>query len=232
MLIVANWKMNCLKAEAEALVNSLKSSNSGKNEVVICPPFTLLSNVFSLLKGSKISLGAQDCHYEEKGAFTGDISASQLMDIGARFVIVGHSERRNNHNEFDEMVKKKAVAAIKSGLTPIICIGEMHGDRKTGQAENVIVNQIENSVPKDHAGKFIIAYEPIWAIGTGVTPTSQEIEQAHKLISAKLPNTKILYGGSANDQNCAEICSISNVSGLLVGGASLDAVKFTKIMNV
>lgn len=231
MLVVANWKMNCLRSEAERLIAGLKAGYSGKNAVVLCPPFTLLSIVSDHIKDTKMELGAQNCHSEEKGAYTGDISPTQLRDIGAKYVIVGHSERRTHYKCDDDVVKKKAIAAIKSGLTPIICIGETGEERKSGKTENVIISQIENSVPKDSKDKYIIAYEPVWAIGTGITPTNDEIARTHALISAKLPGIKILYGGSVNDINCSEIAGISNVSGFLVGGASLDPIKFTKIMN-
>ena len=230
MLIVANWKMNCLKAEAQTLISAVKSAHSGKNDVVICPPFTIISTASELIKSSKIQLGAQDCGMQEKGAFTGDISADMLKDMGAKYVIVGHSERRKYHNETNELVKNKALAAIKTGLTPIICIGESLEERKSNQTEKILINQMENSLPE--GSNYIIAYEPLWAIGTGVNAKSEEIEAAHKLISSKKPNIKILYGGSVNDQNCAEICSIANVSGLLVGGASIDATKFAKIIEV
>lgn len=232
MFIAANWKMNCLKADSIKLTNDIGKLNQKKNDVVICPPFTLIDCISKEIAKYNIKLGAQDCHYEEKGAFTGDISPKMLADLGVQYVIIGHSERRSHHNESDEMVKRKALSAIKAKLVPIICIGETHADRKAGKAENIILNQIENSVPKDHLGSFIIAYEPIWAIGTGLTPTSKEIEEMHRLISGKLSKTKILYGGSVNDDNCKKIASISNVSGFLVGGASLDATKFSKIMNV
>lgn len=223
--------MNCLKEEADRLITSVKSY-SGNNQIILCPPFTLIATSAWALKGSKIKLGAQNCHSEEKGAFTGDISASQVRDAGAEYVIVGHSERRSHCGEDNKTVNKKALAAISAGLTPIICIGEEEAERDSGKTENIIKKQIEESIPKDKAGKYIIAYEPVWAIGTGKTPTSNEIAQVHSLILSLLPGAKVLYGGSVNEKNCVEIAKIPNVSGFLVGGASLDSDKFAKIMNV
>ncbi len=222
--------MNCLKAEGLSLVNGLKQAVTA-NEVVICPPFTLLSTIGEVLKGSGIKLGAQDCHMEEKGAFTGDVSATMLSDIGAKYVIVGHSERRKQHNETCDVVKAKALVAIKAGLIPIICMGETLEERKSDKTESVLLRQINDGIPEIEADKYVIAYEPIWAIGTGMTAKSEEIKHAHAFIGSK-KSAKILYGGSVNDQNYKEICSISGVSGLLVGGASLDGAKFSKIMAV
>lgn len=230
MLVAANWKMNCTKAEAKTLVSGLKSAVSGKNEVVLCPPFTILSIISDEIAGSKLKIGAQNCHYEEKGAFTGEISPKMLKDIGVSYVIIGHSERRAGNNETNELVNKKSAAAIASGLIPIICIGETGEERKAGKTKDVILSQIAGSLPE--GSSYVIAYEPVWAIGTGVTPTSKEIEEAMALINSKKPGIKILYGGSVTDSNCEEISKISNVSGFLVGGASLDVAKFSKIMNV
>ncbi len=230
MLVVANWKMNGVKTEAKALIEAIKAKYSSNNEVVICPPFTLLQYVSDLLKSSNMLAGAQNCSRKDNGAFTGDISANMIKDCGAKYVILGHSERRRYHNERDELIRSKAEAVISAGLTPIICIGETLEQRKEGKTKDVVESQMEACLPKT-AG-FVVAYEPVWAIGSGVTPANQEIEEIHKLISKKLNGIKILYGGSVNDSNCAEIAKIPNVSGFLVGGASLDATKFIKIMNV
>jgi triosephosphate isomerase (TIM) len=224
--------MNCLKDDAFRLISALKSGNFGKHDIVLCPPFTLLSTVFELIKGTKFQLGAQNCHFEVSGAYTGEISATQIKDVGAKYVIVGHSEQRSRYKITDETVGKQALSAIKSGLIPIICIGESEQQRKAGKTQNIVEYQIENSVPKGQNGKYIIAYEPIWAIGTGVTPTKDEIKSVHSFISERQSGVKILYGGSVNDQNCKEISAIQNVSGFLVGGASIDPVKFTKIIEV
>jgi len=230
MLIAANWKMNCLKADAILLASHIKSGFSGKNTLVLCPSFPLLAVVSGVLAGSGIKLGGQNCHFEEKGAFTGEVSPEMLKDIGVDYVIIGHSERRAGNNETDELVRKKAVAAIKAGLKPIICIGELGEERKNGKTQNIILGQIEKSLPEGSG--YVIAYEPVWAIGTGLTPTSEEIAEVTGLIKQKKPQIEVLYGGSVTDSNCMEISKISNVSGFLVGGASLDIGKFSKIMNV
>ncbi len=228
MFIAANWKMNYLRKEAEQLAEELVKAHSARHDVLICPPFTLLDLLAKKLNGSGIKLGAQDCHDQSKGAYTGDISAEMLADAGATHVILGHSERRNYHKESDELVQKKAAAAIRAGLIPVICIGETLEERKAGNAEAVVAKQM-GFLPQ---GNIILAYEPVWAIGTGVTPTVAEIEAMHGFIATKRPDTKILYGGSVTEANCKEISLIPNVSGFLVGGASLDVAKFTKIMEV
>ena len=227
MLIVANWKMNCLKADAERLLNQIKKNLTGNNEIVICPPFTLLSLAATSFIGSNIKLGAQDCSLNENGAFTGDISAEMLTEFNVEYVILGHSERRAYHNETNEIVKKKAETAIKHNIKPIICIGETLDERKAGKTKDVVLNQMGKSLTDSN--NYVIAYEPIWAIGTGLTPSLDEIKEIHDFIASNKPNVKILYGGSVNEKNCHEIASAENVSGFLVGGASLVAEKFNII---
>jgi triosephosphate isomerase len=232
MIIAANWKMNLTIREAKPLVNSIKKYK-GRNKVILCPTFTLLPEMAGMLKKSRISLGAQNCHFEQKGAFTGEVSPLQLKDVGVSYVIIGHSERRscNAFNpDYNRILSKKIHSAINAGLIPIICIGETDEQRKKAQTKKIIKKQIEASVPKK--GKYIVAYEPVWAIGSGKTPTREQIEDIHEYISKLVPGTKILYGGSVNEKNCKEIASISGVSGFLVGGASLEANKFKKIMHV
>jgi triosephosphate isomerase len=230
MLIVANWKMNCLKAQAERLLNQIKQNLAGKNEIVICPPFTLLDFTEKSLFGSNIKLGAQNCSDNENGAFTGEISVEMLADLNVEYVILGHSERRTYNNESNEVVKKKAETAIKHNIKPIICIGESLDERKAGKTKDVVLQQIKNSLPDSN--NFVIAYEPIWAIGSGLTPSLDEIKEIHDFIAINKPNIKILYGGSVNENNCHEIAKVDNVSGFLVGGASLVADKFNIIAQV
>lgn len=230
MLIVANWKMNCFKAETERLLNQIKQNLSGNNQIVICPPHTMLSLAETSFIGSNIKLGAQDCSFNDNGAFTGDISTTMLKDLGVEYVILGHSERRNYHNESNEIIKKKAEKAISCGLKPIICIGESLEQRNSGKTKDIVLNQINNCLP--NSDDYIIAYEPIWAIGTGLTPTLDEISEIHDFIAERKQNIEILYGGSVNENNCHEIANIDNVAGFLVGGASLIAEKFNIIAQV
>lgn len=230
MLIVANWKMNCLKADAERLLKQIKQNLAGNNDIVICPPYTMLSLAETSFIGSNIKLGAQDCSLNENGAFTGDISAKMLTDLNVEYVILGHSERRAYHNESNELVKKKAETAIKHNIKPIICIGETLDERKAGKTKDVVLEQINKRLPD--SSNYVIAYEPIWAIGTGLTPSLDEIKEIHDFIANKKPNIKILYGGSVNENNCNEIAKVDNVSGFLVGGASLVAEKFNVIAQV
>jgi triosephosphate isomerase (TIM) len=243
-LIVGNWKMNGLAAtlaEAKEVANNLSSSSLDAVRVVICPPATLIARAFDMLVGTKIALGGQDCHAKVSGAHTGDISAQMLADVGALFVIVGHSERRSDHGETSSDVAAKAQAAIDANLMPIICVGESEAQRDAGQAEAIVLNQILGSIPsKATANQICIAYEPVWAIGTGRTPSTNDVAAMHSAIRSTLiekfgaaegASIAILYGGSVNPRNAAELLSVNNVNGALVGGASLTAANFLGIIN-
>jgi triosephosphate isomerase len=241
-MVAGNWKMNGTTAalrEPRLLAGMLRDVKL-KCDVMICPPATLIRRAKSVMKGSKVKLGGQDCHAAVSGAHTGDISADMLKDAGATAVIVGHSERRTNHKESDAQVSAKAQAAHKAGLTAIICIGETLDERKGGKTLDVLTGQIKGSIPAGStAANTVVAYEPVWAIGTGLTPTTKEVEEAHAHIRAELAKvmgeegagTRILYGGSVKPSNAAELMGVPNVNGALVGGASLKAVDFIGIIK-
>jgi triosephosphate isomerase len=202
-------------------------------DVAVCPPLTLLALAATHLKGAVLGLGAQDVTPGGDGAHTGDVNAAMLADAGAAYVIVGHSERRADHGESDASVKTKAEAALAAGLTPIICVGESLENRKAGQAGEVVRAQVLASVPAGAGARIAVAYEPIWAIGTGLTPTISEIAEIHSLIRQTLPDSagvRLLYGGSVKPANAAEIFTAADVDGALVGGASLKAVDFAAII--
>jgi triosephosphate isomerase len=245
-LVVGNWKMNGLGAEAAALADAIRQgagkagagkAGAGKAgaELVVCPPFTLIAAVGAVLAGSPVGLGGQDCHPDPSGPHTGDISAPMLRDAGARFVILGHSERRAFHGETDALVRAKALAAAAAGLTPIVCVGESGAERASGRAEAVVARQLAESLPGGFAG--IVAYEPVWAIGSGRTPAAEEIAAMHGLIRARLSGAfglagqamPILYGGSMKPANAAAILALPEVGGGLIGGASLVAAEFLAI---
>lgn len=242
-LIAGNWKMNGTTAslgEVQKLCGLLTQGGGPRCIVLICPPATLLERLNELAASSGIVTGGQDCHPAPSGAHTGDISAQMLADAGAQYVIVGHSERRTNHHETDELVQLKALAAHAAGLVPIICVGETEAERDAGNALSVVAAQLAASVPDDWAGHdIVIAYEPVWAIGTGRTPTSPEIAEMHDAIRGQLETrfgdrgaaTRILYGGSMKPTNASEILRVSNVNGGLVGGASLLANDFHAIIS-
>ncbi len=232
-IIAANWKMN---GSEELIKEFSKFAPEKHNDIIICPPFTLLDSAKTLLP-SFIKIGAQNCSEKNNGPFTGEISASMLQEKSVTHVLIGHSERRTLFNETDDVIYKKAEAAICSKLTPIICIGETLLEKKANKTLQVLDYQIDGSVAKINPHeKFIVAYEPIWAIGTGLIPNENEIKETHLHIKTKLSqnfNTDIpiLYGGSANAENCSQITSIKNVGGLLVGGASLNQHDFLAICN-
>jgi triosephosphate isomerase len=242
-LVAGNWKMNgsvAMLKEPRLLAAMLKDVKL-KCDVMVCPPAIIARRVKSTLKGSKIRMGGQDCHWQASGAHTGDISAEMLKEAGATAVIVGHSERRTNHGESDDVVQKKALACHRAGLTAIICIGETLEERKTGKTLEVLTRQIKGSVPQGAtAANTVIAYEPVWAIGTGLTPTTAEVAEAHAHIRKELAvgmgeegaGTRILYGGSVKPSNAAELMGAPNVNGALVGGASLKAADFLGIIKV
>ena len=238
-LIAGNWKMNGVAASLDAARAVASGLGSTRARIAICPPATLVHRAAAALAGSAVLVGGQDCHAEAAGAFTGDVSAEQLADAGARLVIVGHSERRATYGETDAQVAAKARAALRGGLEPIICVGESLAQREAGEAVAVVTRQVRGSLPVELAGRaFCIAYEPVWAIGTGLTPTTPQIEQIHQAIRAILVDilgqgghaVAILYGGSVKPGNAAEILHVSDVGGALVGGASLKADDFLGII--
>lgn len=235
-LIAGNWKMNGLAAaleEAKAVAATVKATDPAR--VALCPPATLIERMSRVLAGSAVELGGQDCRAEAAGAYTGDISAAMLADAGASLVILGHSERRAGYGESDALVAAKAEAALGAGLKPIICVGETLAEREGGKTLAVVETQVRGSMPAALAGTdFAIAYEPVWAIGTGLTPTLEQIVEVHALIrrvlgeaGAKAP---ILYGGSVKPSNASEILGLPEVGGALVGGASLKAADFLAII--
>ncbi|ARQ01665.1 triose-phosphate isomerase [Pseudorhodoplanes sinuspersici] len=239
-LVAGNWKMNGLRgsiSELEAIIADAQA-RPWPVDLMICPPATLVCAFAKAAAGAKIAIGAQDCHAEVSGAFTGDISAEMLKDAGASAVIVGHSERRTYHGETDDMVKAKAKAANRAGLTAIVCIGETYEEREAGATISRIERQLAGSLPETiDAVKLVIAYEPVWAIGTGLTPTPKDVEQVHQTIRKHLvsldkssgPTVRILYGGSVKPSNAKELMAVPNVNGALVGGASLTAKDFLGI---
>lgn len=234
-LVAGNWKMNGTTAslkEARLLAGMLKDVRL-KCEVMICPPATLISTIRTVVKGTRIKLGGQDCHWHANGAHTGDISPEMLEDVGCSAVIVGHSERRADHGETDETVRLKAEAAYRAGLTAIICIGETLEERKAGRTLEVIARQLKGSLPVNAVPtNTVVAYEPVWAIGTGLTPTLDQVAEVHASIRAKTdPALRILYGGSVKPANAVELMSVANVDGALVGGASLKAADFIGIIK-
>jgi triosephosphate isomerase len=238
-IIAGNWKMNGTRAEAEALVGALLDKFDEPKapfDMIICPPATLLSEAAAMAEGSPIRVGAQNCSDKPPGAFTGEISAAMAKDAGAKFVIAGHSERRALYGETSAIVAAKAAAALGAGLTPIICIGETLAEKDSGRAAEVIAEQFAKSVPSGATMKnIIVAYEPVWAIGTGRAATTRDIIEIHSAIrdaaKAKFgsPDVSILYGGSVKGSNAKEIFSIKDVDGVLVGGASLKADEFWEI---
>jgi len=240
-LVAGNWKMNGTSQslpQIHSIAHGMDGQLSIETDAVICFPATLLSRAAQILAGSKLACGGQDCHSEPSGAHTGDISAEMLKDAGARFVITGHSERRTDHGETDGMVHDKTMAAWRAGLVAIVCIGETEEERLGGQTNDVLSRQIAGSVPADAtAVNTVLAYEPVWAIGTGRTPTVADVAEAHQHIRAELTaklgetaaKTRLLYGGSVKPANAQELLSVPNVDGALVGGASLNAGDFLAI---
>jgi triosephosphate isomerase len=238
-LIAGNWKMNGLSAEVAAIVAPL-AAHVVPCDLLICPPATLITAVADLLAGSPVAVGGQDCHARPSGAHTGDLSAAMLRDAGATWVILGHSERRADHAESDAMVRAKTLAATAAGLTPIVCVGETEAQREAGQANAIIGAQLEGSLPPDFAqgdSAGVVAYEPVWAIGTGRTATADDVAAMHAHIRATLLRllgptgaaVRILYGGSVKPDNAASLLAVPEVGGALVGGASLKAADFLAI---
>jgi triosephosphate isomerase len=237
-LVAGNWKMNGLAASEAELAKIIAGAAplSGKADLMVCPPATLIAEFAAAARGSPVAIGGQDCHAEPAGAHTGDIAAEMLADAGASAVIVGHSERRQDHHETDAQVRGKAKAAQRAGLTAIVCVGEQRAEREAGRAEEVVGKQIDGSLP-DAAFGLVIAYEPVWAIGTGLTPTAADIGAMHGFIRKRLEarygadgaSIRILSGGSVKPANAKELLSVPNVNGALVGGASLKAADFLAI---
>jgi triosephosphate isomerase len=240
-LIAGNWKMNGLKADALALVDQLlqkRGSGAFAADLLVCPPAVFLDAVGQKLAGSMILMGGQDCHPQQKGAHTGDISAAMIKDMGGSHVIVGHSERRAHHRESNALIKSKAEAALLAGLVPILCIGETEEERASGKALEVVAQQLAHSLPDGaNADALILAYEPVWAIGTGRTPTLPEVQEVHADLRRELGNlmgsgakeVQILYGGSVTPANAGALLTLPDVDGGLVGGASLNADMFWDI---
>lgn len=235
-LIAGNWKMHTLHAEAERLAREISDQAAGITaELLVCPPAIHLHCVGRVLERTRVGLGGQDCHQAPEGAHTGDISAAMLRDAGAGWVILGHSERRQNHGETDELVREKVLAAVEVGLTPIVCVGETEDQRSGGQETEVVGWQISGSLPKGFQG--VVAYEPCWAIGSGKIPSVEEVAAMHAFIREELgrqfgtagASIPILYGGSVKPANAAALLAIPHVGGALVGGASLKAADFLAI---
>lgn len=235
-LIAGNWKMNGMRADAAALAHALREGAQGLAcDVVVCPPTTVLAEVASMLAGASVGVGGQDCHIVSSGAHTGDVSAAMLHDAGARWVILGHSERRMAYGESNALVREKVSAAVAAGLVPIVCVGETEQQRLAGAAETVVAAQVDGSLPPDFAG--VVAYEPIWAIGTGRVAAEADIVAMHRCIGDQLVDTlgaagkevRVLYGGSVKPAGASTILALPGVGGALVGGASLNAADYLAI---
>jgi triosephosphate isomerase len=242
-LVAGNWKMNGLSASIAELDGMKKGAAdlAGKAELMICPPATLIASFVAATKGSSLAIGGQDCHAKASGAHTGDISAEMLADGGAKAVIVGHSERRADHHDSNADVKAKAEAAWRAGLVAIVCVGEQRTEREAGRTLEVVGSQLDGSLPNNAtAANLVVAYEPVWAIGTGLTPTPADVAEVHAFIRKKLSErfgaqgagVRILYGGSVKPSNAKELLTIADVNGALVGGASLKAEDFLGIAAV
>ncbi|HEY0207030.1 MAG TPA: triose-phosphate isomerase [Acetobacteraceae bacterium] len=233
-MIAGNWKMNTTTAQAAALASALRGGAEGC-DLVVCPPATQLLAVASLLAGSNVAVGGQDCHQDTCGAHTGDIAASMLADAGARYVILGHSERRAEHAETDEVVCRKVLAAVAAGLSPIVCVGETDAQRSAGLEMEIVGAQLAGSLPEGFDG--VVAYEPVWAIGAGRSATEADVAAMHAFIRERLvqqfprrgASMRILYGGSVKPGNAAALLALADVGGALVGGASLVAADFLAI---
>ncbi len=239
-LVAGNWKMNGLKSsvkELEATIAGLTPELTAKVDVMLCPPATLLISFADRAAGTPLDVGAQNCHSNNAGAHTGDLSAEMLADAGAAACIVGHSERRADYGESDLVACGKAEAVLRAGLTAIVCVGETRAERDAGQALAIVRSQVLGSLPEESAEKLVVSYEPVWAIGTGLTPTVDDVAEVHAMIRDALvgrygeagKGIRILYGGSVKPSNAAELLAIPNVDGALVGGASLKAVDLLAI---
>ena len=242
-MVAGNWKMNGLRGSVTEFQKIVAGAAglAGKVDIWVCPPATLLATMVPLTKGSSVALGGQDCHAESSGAFTGDIAAEMLADAGALGIIVGHSERRSIHKESDAQVRAKTQAVWRAGLVAIVCIGETKAEREGGQTLGVLGRQLDGSLPDGATpANLVVAYEPVWAIGTGLTPTVADVAQAHQFIRQRLSSRfgsaadgiRLLYGGSVKASNARELMGAGDVDGALVGGASLKADEFLAIADV
>jgi triosephosphate isomerase (TIM) len=240
-LVAGNWKMNGLSGASATLDQIIAGAAKlpAQVDVLICPPFTLVAGFATRARGTRVAIGGQNCHAKASGAHTGDIAAEMLADAQATAVIVGHSERRSDHHETDADVRAKALAARRAGLLSIVCVGETRTERDAGRARAVVGAQLDGSLP-DGTPDFVVAYEPVWAIGKGVTPTPADVAEMHGFIRERLASrysqaaqaTRILYGGSVKLANVKELMAIANVDGALIGGASLNADEFLAIAGV
>ncbi len=244
-VIAGNWKMYKTRSETVATLRALRGEVDGeqRSEVVVCPPFTSLAAAAEVLAGSTIALGAQNCAWEDEGAFTGEVSPGMLLDCGCRYVILGHSERRQYFAESDEMIARKLAKVLSTPLTPILCVGETLEEREAGRVSEVVLGQLRRDLAdltEERVSRIIIAYEPVWAIGTGRTATPETAEEVHGMIRRWLSQTyspdlaeglRILYGGSVKPGNIAELMAQPDIDGALVGGASLDAASFARIVK-
>jgi triosephosphate isomerase len=239
-LVAGNWKMNGLRSSIGELEKIIAGARTFESvDVMVCPPATLVASFAAAARGSPVAIGGQDCHAAPSGPHTGDIAAEMLADAGAAAVIVGHSERRQNHGETDAVVRAKALAAHRAGLVAIVCLGETRAERDGGRARDVVRQQLDGSLPNG-ADYIVIAYEPVWAIGTGLTPTPSDVGDMHGFIRRRLTSrfaeagerVRILYGGSVKAANAKELLTVENVDGALVGGASLHADEFLAIAGV
>ncbi|MEL7497529.1 MAG: triose-phosphate isomerase [Planctomycetota bacterium] len=242
-LIAGNWKMNLNRADAVALATELASASASGCDVLVCPTMVYLDAVHAAIKGSNVALGGQDVYFEANGAFTGETSTEMLKDVGCTFVILGHSERRNVIGERDELINKKVKAALAAGLTPILCVGELLEEREAGKTIEIVRSQFEGSladVTAEQMHQIVIAYEPVWAIGTGKTATPEQAQAVHadlrKIIAEHYnpetsENVRILYGGSVKPANAADLMSQPDIDGALVGGASLKSDSFSAIIE-
>ncbi|MGB6502240.1 MAG: triose-phosphate isomerase [Xanthobacteraceae bacterium] len=247
-LVAGNWKMNGLSAsigELQKIIAGARAlaQSAAKVDVMVCPPATLIASFAKTASGAPVAIGGQDCHPLASGAHTGDIAAEMLRDAGAQAVIVGHSERRRDHGETDALVRAKALAARRAGIVAIVCVGETGDQRNAGQTRHVLGHQLDGSLPEtdpDAAANIVVAYEPVWAIGSGRTPTPRDIADIHDFIRARLcvrfgdagHDVRVLYGGSVKPVNAKALLTVENVDGALVGGASLDAAEFLAIAGV
>jgi triosephosphate isomerase len=240
-LVAGNWKMNGLAASEAELAKIIAGSAGLKCDLMVCPPVTLIVEFAAAVRTSSVAIGAQDCHPEPSGAHTGDIAAEQLADAGATAVIIGHSERRADHLETDTLVRAKALAARRAKLLAIVCIGERRSERDAGKTLDIVGRQLDGSLPDGAtAANLVVAYEPVWAIGTGLTPTPKDVAEVHGFIRKRLSQRfggegagiRILYGGSVKPANAKELLTVPDVNGALVGGASLKAADFFGIANV
>lgn len=233
---VANWKMNFNSQQGKEFISSLNSKdlNNGQSQIILCPSFTSIFSIVDASKNSTIRIGAQNMHFENSGAFTGEVSANMLNELGVNFVILGHSERRHIFGESDKMIQSKMIQSIENGLIPILCIGEKLSDRESGNTKKVLQSQLEFGL-ENVSGEYIIAYEPVWAIGTGKSATSEMVAETHGVIRNILAdlsiddNVSLLYGGSVSPENASQLSAVQYVDGFLIGGASLDVEKFYNI---